>query len=190
MLINITLFHYVFSPQIQIFMQRYQRIHQFQVRTKLYFKSQINCHKSNYLSFLSQTLVFQHVISASRETTLSWAGFWVKVFLVRCMMGSIKARLVHQSHTYRPNIQRNRSQGFSRNHQKPIQVQLSGQKPHESCVFFQTGERVNVAVKTCKDCSADVKEKFMSEACKMIHLPPVESNTCRNRIIKIIVFMQ
>uniref|UniRef100_A0AAR2JT25 non-specific protein-tyrosine kinase n=1 Tax=Pygocentrus nattereri TaxID=42514 RepID=A0AAR2JT25_PYGNA len=27
-----------------------------------------------------------------------------------------------------------------------------------------TGERVSVAVKTCKDCAADVKEKFMSEA--------------------------
>nr|XP_014053195.1 unnamed protein product [Salmo salar] len=30
-----------------------------------------------------------------------------------------------------------------------------------------TGERVRVAVKTCKDCSADVKEKFMSEAVLM-----------------------
>lgn len=31
---------------------------------------------------------------------------------------------------------------------------------------MQTGERVSVAVKTCKDCAADVKEKFMSEAGK------------------------
>lgn len=32
--------------------------------------------------------------------------------------------------------------------------------------FFikQTGEKTNVAVKTCKDCSPDVMEKFMSEA--------------------------
>ena len=28
----------------------------------------------------------------------------------------------------------------------------------------QNGGRVNVAVKTCKDCSPDVMEKFMSEA--------------------------
>lgn len=28
----------------------------------------------------------------------------------------------------------------------------------------QSGERINVAVKTCKDCSPDVMEKFMSEA--------------------------
>ncbi|KAA0711575.1 Protein-tyrosine kinase 2-beta [Triplophysa tibetana] len=31
----------------------------------------------------------------------------------------------------------------------------------------KTGERINVAVKTCKDCTADVKEKFMSEALTM-----------------------
>ncbi|XP_030638640.1 protein-tyrosine kinase 2-beta [Chanos chanos] len=35
---------------------------------------------------------------------------------------------------------------------------------HEGVYKSQTGERVSVAVKTCKDCSADVKEKFMSEA--------------------------
>lgn len=28
----------------------------------------------------------------------------------------------------------------------------------------QNGEKINVAVKTCKDCSPDVMEKFMSEA--------------------------
>lgn len=33
-------------------------------------------------------------------------------------------------------------------------------------IVIQTGERVSVAVKTCKDCTADVKEKFMSEAGK------------------------
>uniref|UniRef100_A0A3Q3APU5 non-specific protein-tyrosine kinase n=1 Tax=Kryptolebias marmoratus TaxID=37003 RepID=A0A3Q3APU5_KRYMA len=32
------------------------------------------------------------------------------------------------------------------------------------------GERINVAVKTCKDCSADVMEKFMSEAVIMKNL--------------------
>lgn len=32
------------------------------------------------------------------------------------------------------------------------------------CLIGQNGERVNVAVKTCKDCSPDVMEKFMSEA--------------------------
>lgn len=29
---------------------------------------------------------------------------------------------------------------------------------------LKTGERISVAIKTCKDCSADVKEKFLSEA--------------------------
>uniref|UniRef100_A0A8D3BN45 non-specific protein-tyrosine kinase n=1 Tax=Scophthalmus maximus TaxID=52904 RepID=A0A8D3BN45_SCOMX len=33
-----------------------------------------------------------------------------------------------------------------------------------------TGERIRVAVKTCKDCSADVKEKFLSEAGLMKNL--------------------
>lgn len=32
------------------------------------------------------------------------------------------------------------------------------------CVCLQTGERIRVAIKTCKDSSADVKEKFLSEA--------------------------
>lgn len=31
-------------------------------------------------------------------------------------------------------------------------------------VCLQTGERINVAIKTCKDTSADIKEKFLSEA--------------------------
>ncbi|KAK3562987.1 hypothetical protein QTP86_013255 [Hemibagrus guttatus] len=35
---------------------------------------------------------------------------------------------------------------------------------NEGVYKSKTGERVSVAVKTCKDCSADVKEKFMSEA--------------------------
>ncbi|XP_060790516.1 protein-tyrosine kinase 2-beta isoform X2 [Neoarius graeffei] len=35
---------------------------------------------------------------------------------------------------------------------------------HEGVYKSKTGERVSVAVKTCKDCAADVKEKFMSEA--------------------------
>ncbi|CAM4649682.1 unnamed protein product [Leuciscus chuanchicus] len=35
---------------------------------------------------------------------------------------------------------------------------------HDGIYKSKTGERVNVAVKTCKDCTADVKEKFMSEA--------------------------
>lgn len=34
----------------------------------------------------------------------------------------------------------------------------------------QDGERVNVAVKTCKDCSPDVMEKFMSEAGKVLRI--------------------
>ncbi|KAG7215725.1 hypothetical protein INR49_022082 [Caranx melampygus] len=33
-----------------------------------------------------------------------------------------------------------------------------------------TGERIQVAIKTCKDCSADVKEKFLSEAGLMKNL--------------------
>ncbi|XP_061098691.1 protein-tyrosine kinase 2-beta-like isoform X2 [Conger conger] len=35
---------------------------------------------------------------------------------------------------------------------------------HEGVYKKQSGERISVAVKTCKDCSPDVKEKFMSEA--------------------------
>uniref|UniRef100_A0A672NQK3 non-specific protein-tyrosine kinase n=1 Tax=Sinocyclocheilus grahami TaxID=75366 RepID=A0A672NQK3_SINGR len=35
---------------------------------------------------------------------------------------------------------------------------------HDGIYKSKKGEQVNVAVKTCKDCSADVKEKFMSEA--------------------------
>lgn len=31
-------------------------------------------------------------------------------------------------------------------------------------VCVQTGEKLSVAIKTCKNCSADVKEKFLSEA--------------------------
>ncbi|XP_071222874.1 protein-tyrosine kinase 2-beta isoform X1 [Salvelinus alpinus] len=38
---------------------------------------------------------------------------------------------------------------------------------HDGVYKSPTGERVRVAVKTCKDCSADVKEKFMSEAVLM-----------------------
>uniref|UniRef100_A0A669D845 non-specific protein-tyrosine kinase n=1 Tax=Oreochromis niloticus TaxID=8128 RepID=A0A669D845_ORENI len=37
-------------------------------------------------------------------------------------------------------------------------------------VYKKNGERVNVAVKTCKDCSPDVMEKFMSEAVIMKNL--------------------
>lgn len=33
-------------------------------------------------------------------------------------------------------------------------------------MFLQTGERISVAIKTCKDCSSDIKEKFLSEAGK------------------------
>ena len=32
------------------------------------------------------------------------------------------------------------------------------------CLFVQMGEKIRVAIKTCKECSADVKEKFLSEA--------------------------
>lgn len=36
---------------------------------------------------------------------------------------------------------------------------------HSLCVScVQTGEKLSVAIKTCKNCSADVKEKFLSEA--------------------------
>ncbi|KAE8278305.1 Protein-tyrosine kinase 2-beta [Larimichthys crocea] len=35
---------------------------------------------------------------------------------------------------------------------------------------MMTGERISVAIKTCKDCSADVKEKFLSEAGLMKNL--------------------
>ncbi|KAM4601738.1 protein-tyrosine kinase 2-beta-like [Polymixia lowei] len=38
---------------------------------------------------------------------------------------------------------------------------------HDGVYKSPTGERIRVAVKTCKDCSADVKEKFMSEAVLM-----------------------
>uniref|UniRef100_A0A8C4ITV9 non-specific protein-tyrosine kinase n=1 Tax=Dicentrarchus labrax TaxID=13489 RepID=A0A8C4ITV9_DICLA len=35
---------------------------------------------------------------------------------------------------------------------------------HDGIYKSPTGERISVAIKTCKDCSADVKEKFLSEA--------------------------
>ncbi|KPP67978.1 protein-tyrosine kinase 2-beta-like [Scleropages formosus] len=38
---------------------------------------------------------------------------------------------------------------------------------HEGVYKTQGGERISVAVKTCKECSPDVKEKFMSEAAMM-----------------------
>uniref|UniRef100_A0A8C5AK30 non-specific protein-tyrosine kinase n=1 Tax=Gadus morhua TaxID=8049 RepID=A0A8C5AK30_GADMO len=38
---------------------------------------------------------------------------------------------------------------------------------HDGIYKDPTGERIRVAVKTCKDCSADVKEKFLSEAVLM-----------------------
>ncbi|XP_076155396.1 protein-tyrosine kinase 2-beta isoform X1 [Alosa pseudoharengus] len=41
---------------------------------------------------------------------------------------------------------------------------------HEGCYKSRTGERISVAVKTCKDCAPDVKEKFMSEAVIMKNL--------------------
>ncbi|XP_038575322.1 protein-tyrosine kinase 2-beta-like isoform X1 [Micropterus salmoides] len=41
---------------------------------------------------------------------------------------------------------------------------------HEGVYKSPTGERICVAIKTCKDCSADVKEKFLSEADLMKHL--------------------
>nr|XP_046238284.1 protein-tyrosine kinase 2-beta-like isoform X2 [Scatophagus argus] len=41
---------------------------------------------------------------------------------------------------------------------------------HEGVYKSPTGERISVAIKTCKDCSADVKEKFLSEAGLMKHL--------------------
>lgn len=43
---------------------------------------------------------------------------------------------------------------------------LEDKKKHICCFIGQNGERVNVAVKTCKDCSSAVMEKFMSEAGK------------------------
>ncbi|KAG8004507.1 Protein-tyrosine kinase 2-beta [Nibea albiflora] len=41
---------------------------------------------------------------------------------------------------------------------------------HEGVYKSPTGERISVAIKTCKDCSADVKEKFLSEAGLMKNL--------------------
>ncbi|XP_070786739.1 protein-tyrosine kinase 2-beta-like [Enoplosus armatus] len=41
---------------------------------------------------------------------------------------------------------------------------------HDGVYKSPTGERICVAIKTCKDCSADVKEKFLSEAGLMKHL--------------------
>ncbi|KAF0044903.1 hypothetical protein F2P81_001432 [Scophthalmus maximus] len=41
---------------------------------------------------------------------------------------------------------------------------------HDGVYKSPTGERIRVAVKTCKDCSADVKEKFLSEAGLMKNL--------------------
>ncbi|XP_031436071.1 protein-tyrosine kinase 2-beta isoform X2 [Clupea harengus] len=41
---------------------------------------------------------------------------------------------------------------------------------NEGCYKSRTGENISVAVKTCKDCAPDVKEKFMSEAVIMKNL--------------------
>ncbi|XP_041834984.1 protein-tyrosine kinase 2-beta-like [Melanotaenia boesemani] len=41
---------------------------------------------------------------------------------------------------------------------------------HEGVYKSPSGERIHVAIKTCKECSADVKEKFLSEAGLMKHL--------------------
>lgn len=41
---------------------------------------------------------------------------------------------------------------------------------HNGVYKSPTGERINVAIKTCKDCSAEVKEKFLSEAGLMKNL--------------------
>ncbi|KAL7369596.1 hypothetical protein ABVT39_002938 [Epinephelus coioides] len=41
---------------------------------------------------------------------------------------------------------------------------------HDGVYKSPTGERINVAIKTCKDCSAEVKEKFLSEAGLMKNL--------------------
>ncbi|XP_058479103.1 protein-tyrosine kinase 2-beta-like [Solea solea] len=41
---------------------------------------------------------------------------------------------------------------------------------HDGVFKSPSGERIHVAIKTCKDCSADVKEKFLSEAGLMKNL--------------------
>ncbi|CAB1413467.1 unnamed protein product [Pleuronectes platessa] len=41
---------------------------------------------------------------------------------------------------------------------------------HDGEYKSPTGEKIRVAIKTCKECSADVKEKFLSEAGLMKHL--------------------
>ncbi|XP_050921841.1 protein-tyrosine kinase 2-beta isoform X2 [Lates calcarifer] len=41
---------------------------------------------------------------------------------------------------------------------------------HDGVYKSPTGERIRVAIKTCKDCSGDVKEKFLSEAALMKNL--------------------
>uniref|UniRef100_A0A3Q3ADA4 non-specific protein-tyrosine kinase n=1 Tax=Kryptolebias marmoratus TaxID=37003 RepID=A0A3Q3ADA4_KRYMA len=41
---------------------------------------------------------------------------------------------------------------------------------HEGVYKSPSGERISVAIKTCKDCSAEVKEKFLSEADLMKNL--------------------
>ncbi|XP_069567866.1 protein-tyrosine kinase 2-beta-like [Brachyistius frenatus] len=41
---------------------------------------------------------------------------------------------------------------------------------HDGVYKSHTGERIHVAIKTCKDCSGDVKEKFLSEAGLMKNL--------------------
>ncbi|KAI3365920.1 hypothetical protein L3Q82_000743 [Scortum barcoo] len=45
---------------------------------------------------------------------------------------------------------------------------------HDGVYKSPTGERIRVAIKTCKDCSADVKEKFLSEAA-LTHLDKKDS---------------
>lgn len=49
-------------------------------------------------------------------------------------------------------------------HVSSVKMKKSACKLTEHVVCLQTGERIHVAIKTCKDFSADVKEKFLSEA--------------------------
>jgi len=43
---------------------------------------------------------------------------------------------------------------------------------------LQTGERISVAIKTCKDFTAEVKEKFLSEAGECVAVMISPPGTC------------
>lgn len=106
--------------------------------------------------------------TGSPETTSSWVGSWARDSSERFTMEFTKAQwvcLLSKTVSSLPNIT------------------LKDQ--NKICwwwkdVCFQTGERICVAIKTCKDVSAEVKEKFLSEASEYAALIITSLASCRD----------